>query len=47
MLTNKKFKQLLSQAPSVQYGNVNYTNKSQYDSRNIRLNVTYNFGNSR
>ncbi|MEO3402930.1 TonB-dependent receptor [Mucilaginibacter sp. CAU 1740] len=28
------------------YGNVHFDNRSQYDSRNIRLNFTYNFGSA-
>jgi iron complex outermembrane recepter protein len=35
------------QRAEARYGNVNYNNRSQYDSRNFRLNFTYNFGNAK
>ncbi len=35
------------QRSQTNYGNVNFDNRSQYDSRNFRLNFTYRFGNAK
>jgi len=35
------------QRSKTNYGNIQFDNRSQYDSRNVRLNFTYNFGNTK
>jgi len=35
------------QRSQTNYGNVHFDNRSQYDSRNVRLNFTYSFGNAK